>query len=54
MTKAAMIAVGYYVGTKLDKKFETTPWIMLSLVVLAMAVGLWFILYVAKKYKLTE
>ena len=54
LAKAAMIMMAYFFGTKLDNKFETTPWIMLALVCLAMGLGLWYLLHVAKKNKLTE
>ena len=54
LAKATMIIMGYYLGNKLDKKFNTTPWIMLTLVCLAMGLGLWYLLHVAKKNKLTE
>ena len=54
MTKAFMIAAGWYFGSKLDKKFGTSPYIMVSLVVLAMAFGIWYLLHIAKKNNLTE
>lgn len=54
MTKAVMIALGWYVGNKLDKKLGTEPYLMILLVVLAMIFGVWYILYIAQKNNLTE
>jgi F0F1-type ATP synthase assembly protein I len=54
MTKGLMIALSWYVGRKLDKRWGTEPYCMIGLVVLAMIFGVWYILYVAKKNNLTE
>ena len=54
MTKAIMICAGWYFGTKLDKQYGTEPYWMISLVVLAMIFGVWFILFTAKRFKLTD
>lgn len=54
MTKALMISAGWYFGSKLDKKYGTGPYGMIFLVVLAMGLGVWYILRTAKKLHLTE
>ncbi len=54
MTKGLMIAAAWYLGGKLDRKLGTEPYIMFGLVVLAMILGVWYILRVAKKLNLTE
>lgn len=54
MTKGVMIALGWYVGSKLDQKWGTAPYAMITLVALAMGLGVWTILYIAKKNKLTD
>ncbi len=54
MTKAIMIAAGWYFGSKLDKKYGTEPYGMVGLVILAMILGVWYILRVAKKNNLTD
>lgn len=54
MTKAIMIAAAWYFGSKLDKKWGTEPYCMMGLVVLAMIFGVWYILFIAKKNKLTD
>jgi F0F1-type ATP synthase assembly protein I len=54
MTKAVMISLGWYLGSKLDKRLGTEPYFMVSFVVLAMIFGVWYILYIAKKNNLTE
>jgi F0F1-type ATP synthase assembly protein I len=54
MTKAIMIALAWYLGSKLDKKLGTEPYLMILLVVLAMVFGVWYILYIAKKNNLTD
>jgi F0F1-type ATP synthase assembly protein I len=33
-TTAGAIAVGYFIGSYLDKKFDTSPWCMLSFIML--------------------
>ena len=54
MTKALMIAAAWYVGSQLDQKYKTEPYIMFGLVVLSMILGVWYILRVAKKLHLTD
>jgi F0F1-type ATP synthase assembly protein I len=54
MTKALMISAGWYFGSKLDKKYGTGPYGMIILVVLAMGLGVWYLLRIAKKLNLTE
>lgn len=54
MTKALMISAGWYFGSKLDKKYGTGPYGMILLVVLAMGLGVWYLLRIAKKLNLTE
>ena len=49
LTKAVVICAGGYYGGKLDRKYGTEPWIMVSFLALAIAFGLWFILYTAKR-----
>ena len=33
-TSAGAIAAGYFIGSYLDKKFDTSPWCMLSFIML--------------------
>ena len=54
MTKAIMITAGWYFGSKIDKKYGTAPYGMITLVVLAMILGVFYILKVAKKHNLTD
>lgn len=54
MTKAIMIAAGWYFGSRLDQRYGTEPYIMFGLVVLSMILGVWYILRVAKKLNLTD
>ena len=52
MTKAVVICLAWYYGNKLDEKYQTQPWIMVTGLVLAISFGLWFILFTAKRNKL--
>lgn len=54
MTKALMIAAAWYLGSKLDRKYGTEPFIMFGMVITSMILGVWYILRVAKKLNLTE
>jgi len=52
MTKAILIAGGYYLGTYLDEKWHTEPYMMISLIVLGITLGLWWIIFLANRFKL--
>lgn len=54
MTKALMIAAGWYFGSKWDKQLGTTPWLMVTGICLGIGLGLWYILIIAKKNSLTD
>ena len=54
MAKAVMILAAYWVGTRLDARFGTEPWIMVVLLCSAIGFGLYFILLVARKNNLID
>lgn len=53
LTKAIMIMAAWYYGGKLDAKYDTAPWIMVTGICLAIGLGLWYILIIAKRNSLT-
>ena len=53
MTKAVLVVGGWYFGNKLDAKYGTAPWLMVTGICLGIGLGLWFILFTAKRNSLT-
>ena len=49
ITKAVLVVGGFYGGYRLDAKFDTKPWLMFAGGVLGMALGLWYLLFLAKR-----
>jgi len=43
-TKAILIGVGYYVGSILDKKFNTAPLFIMICITIGLAIGLWWLI----------
>ena len=54
LTKAVMICAAWYYGDKWDRQFKSGPWIMVTLLILAISFGLWFILFTAKRNQVNE
>jgi F0F1-type ATP synthase assembly protein I len=41
ISKAVLLALGYWIGSKLDKRFGTSPLFMFLCVCVALAIGIW-------------
>lgn len=52
ITKCVLIYLGYWAGTKLDNAYGTQPYFMLGLIILAMVLGITWILWMAKRFKI--
>ena len=50
-TKCFLIYAGYWIGTKLDVKYGTSPYLMTTFIVLGMALGLTWIIIIANRVK---
>ena len=51
IAKCILIAGGYFLGAWLDKKWGTEPYLALVFILLAMGLGLTWIILVAKRFK---
>jgi len=51
ITKALLIAGGYYLGNALDSRFGTTPYLMISGITLGLSLGLWWLVMTLNKLK---
>jgi len=49
MLKIALMALGYWVGSTLDERFHTYPYLMLLGLVIGAGFGIWFLVRVADK-----
>lgn len=49
ISKAVLIALGYWIGMKLDRRFHTYPLFLFLCITAALAVGIWGIVKVAER-----
>ncbi len=52
LMKVALILGGFYGGRALDVKYHSDPYFMTAGICLGLGIGLWWVLFTAKKYKL--
>ena len=52
LMKAALLIGAFFLGQWLDQQFHSSPLFMMVLLVAALVLGFWWILYIAKKNKL--
>ena len=52
MTKVFLIVVGFYIGRKIDMKYGTNPYGVTGGLITGLSLGLWWIIFVAKRFKL--
>jgi F0F1-type ATP synthase assembly protein I len=48
ISKAILIALGYWIGIRLDRRFNTYPLFLFLCIVFALGVGIWGIVKVAE------
>lgn len=52
LSKCILIYAGYWAGTRIDAAYGTAPYAMLGLIILAMVLGIAWILHIAKRFNL--
>ena len=52
LAKGALVYGAYWLGSVLDARFGTSPFVVLAFVLVAIVIGLWGILYLATHSKL--
>lgn len=50
--KVFLVFAGFIGGSWLDKKFDTYPLFLFSLICVGLGIGFWYILHVANRHKL--
>ena len=50
-TKALLIAGGYYLGSYLDRQYNTAPYLMVTGIVLGLSLGLWWLVITLNRLK---
>lgn len=48
LAKVILVALAFWFGSQLDKAYGTEPYIMFGMVILAMAIGIWWIVRIAE------
>ena len=54
LTKAILIALGYWIGMALDRKFHTYPLFLFLCITAALAIGIWGIVKIADRLNLED
>ena len=52
IVKVVLIVAGYYCGKALDVRWHSTPYAMTTGICLGLGLGLWWILFTVKRFKL--
>jgi F0F1-type ATP synthase assembly protein I len=49
MVKVCLLAAAFLIGSRLDARFHTYPWLLMLCLVVAASVGIWWIVRVASQ-----